>query len=463
MNSHWILAEVPFSRSRFANFFIAALCLGVIYLVATVIVASSAQQSPKSVFLDAPAVVYAPDPNDCWNKIFFYLFSRRVETRVTDEFPEFREATAFTRSEDPRAVMLPSPIGISERAFERDEIGDRAIDALYPSFPRSTGTRIILNDPAYSELSKALKQALGENTTRSPLARALMQADLWSAYDTLFSTRFSQRPMPDTEPRRPLLDLLARMIRKIALTDREIESLPANYSVAAQRESLPDLFRKDSEWLEVRWMPHLHDYAGGYRRVTRVFLKPAHSPQDITAYLNGLPRDEHLTADLDGVALVTQLLVIDAKGRLLPTSLTTEVQFRFFEKTPDGAFKKTSIQVAEISRRLLITSDPSGGLVVENENSPAYLAVAGNDYTFASQLPHFDMPVQSKLRTRCTACHGEDLASVMTFAFIVVPNRPMPPVRQLDPSRTQAADAVMEKKIKEKDFESLQAFFTGDH
>lgn len=135
------------------------------------------------------------------------------------------------------------------------------------------------------------------------------------------------------------------MIRKIALTDREIESLPANCSVAAQRESLPDLFRKDSEWLEARWMPQLHDYAGGNRRITRVFLKPAHSPQDITAYLNGLPRDEHLTADLDGVALVTQLLVIDLKGQLLPTSLTTEVQFRFFEKTPDGAFKKTSTKL----------------------------------------------------------------------------------------------------------------------
>ena len=71
------------------------------------IVAHSAQQSPNAVFLDAPSPVYAPDPNDSWNKIFFYLFSRRVETRVTDEFPEFREATAFTRQEDPRAVMLP--------------------------------------------------------------------------------------------------------------------------------------------------------------------------------------------------------------------------------------------------------------------------------------------------------------------------------------------------------------------
>ena len=113
-----------------------------------------------------------------------------------------------------------------------------------------------------------------------------------------------------------------------------------------------------------------------------------------------------------------------------------------------------------MGRRLLIASDPSsGGLVVESENSPAYLAVAGNDYTFASPQPHLDIPVQAKLRTRCTACHGDDLATVMTFAFIIFPDRPIPPVLQLNPLAHQAADAVMEKKAKEKDFESLRLFF----
>lgn len=88
MNSHRILGNMVSSRSfRPASFLLATLCLGIIYFVTTAIVARSAQQSPNSVFLDAPAAIYAPDPNDSWNKIFFYLFSRRVETRVTDEFP----------------------------------------------------------------------------------------------------------------------------------------------------------------------------------------------------------------------------------------------------------------------------------------------------------------------------------------------------------------------------------------
>lgn len=146
----------------------------------------------------------------------------------------------------------------------------------------------------------------------------------------------------------------------------------------------------------------------------------------------------------------------------MPTSLTTEVQVRLFERRPDSSFKKTSLRVSEISCRLLINGDPSGGLVAENENSPAYLATAGNDYTFASVQPRFDMPVQATLRTRCTACHGENLATVMTFAFIIDPNRPMPPVQQLNPLAHQDADSVMEKKAKQKDFESLQPFFNSD-
>lgn len=461
MISHQILTKVPFSRYRFAYFFIAILFVGVIYLVAPVIAGRRAQQGQSAVFLDAPTAVYATDPSDSWNRIFFYLFSRRVETRVTDEFPEFRDATPFIHEENPTGATPPSSIGISTRSFERDEIGDSAIDPLYPSFLRPTGAQVVLNDPGYSELSKALQQALGENGARSPVARALMQADLWSAYDTLYSTRFSQQPMPETEQRRVLLDLLARLVRKIALTDREIESLPANYSVAAPLESLPDLFRNDGEWLEVSWMPMLHDYAAGYRRVARVFLKPARAPQNVKSFLNWLRGDRYSLEDLNGVALVTQLLLINPKGRLLPTSITTDVQVRLFEKTPDGAFKKTSIQVSEISRRQLINSPPSGGLVVEDENAPAYRA-SGNDYTFAPLQPSLGAPLQVRLRTRCTACHGSDLTRVMTFAFESSPSGDIPPVRQLNPLAHQAADAVIEKKAKQKDFESLRAFFNGD-
>ncbi len=133
--------------------------------------------------------------------------------------------------------------------------------------------------------------------------------------------------------------------------------------------------------------------------------------------------DEHPLEDLDGAALVTQLHAHRSEGSgCCPQTLTTEVQVRLFEKKPDGAFKRTSIQVSEISRRLLVTTDPSGGLIVENENSPAYLAVAGNDYTFASPQPPFRYAGSGR-----SFAHGARLATekisatVMTFAFTNYP------------------------------------------
>ena len=178
----------------------------------------------------------------------------------------------------------------------------------------------------------------------------------------------------------------------------------------------------------------------------------------MNTFLNGLRGDRYSLVDLNGVALVTQLLLINPEGRLMPTSLTTEVQVRLFEKTPDGALKRTSIQVSEIARRQLLNSPPSGGLVIEGENAPAYRA-NGNDYTFASPQPFLGTPILVRLRTRCTACHGSDLSRVMTFAFESFRNGDIPPVRQLNPLAHEAADAVMEKKAKQKDFESLRAFF----
>ncbi len=458
-----IFGKVPTSSSsRPSAPILAVFCVIATALLIPTNSGHGTQRSSRFGFLDAPAAVYSTDANDSWNRIFYFLFSRRVETRLTDEFPEAGPFT-FNRADDARDVMLSSPIGISTRSFARDEIGDRAIDPLYPSFFRSAGVEAVLADPAYSGLSKALVQALGENTARSPVARALLQADLWSAYDILYAREFKNPGREQIEQRRrALMDLLGRLIRKIALSGPEIDSLPANYSIASAKQSLPDVFRKDSGWIEVEWFPHrLHVSEASYRRVARVFLKPAAVQRDLPKFLNGLPLDERLFADLDGAALLIQLLLIDENGRLAPTRLATDVQIRLFKRTGEGAFKTTDMQAFEINRRNLLGGGASGGLVREDENGPAYLAASGNDFTFASPQLNGGSPVQAKLRTRCTACHGNDLARVMTFSFMVPPGTQVPTVKQLDSDGHQFADAVMEAKAKRMDFESLRMYFTA--
>src|SRR5208283_5329731 len=122
--------------------------------------------------------------------------------------------------------------------------------------------------------------------------------------------------LPDDEKklgdrRKTALDLIGRLIRKIALTPGQINALQENYSSAVRRHSFPDVFTKDSGWIEVAWfLPRSHDEAAGFRRVSRVFLKPAHSPQNVQRFLEAQANAPDDPSSLEGVALITQLLLI---------------------------------------------------------------------------------------------------------------------------------------------------------
>jgi hypothetical protein len=143
--------------------------------------------------------------------------------RLSTDFPEGAPFTIFhgpfPRSRQPQ---------VSTRAFDRFENGDRAIDPLYPSFFTNVGALQVITGPTYSELEKALNDALRENAQRQPLARALMQSDAWAAYDVLYRTHHGGRD--DTakfrERKGQLLSLLARFIGRLALTREEINVLP---------------------------------------------------------------------------------------------------------------------------------------------------------------------------------------------------------------------------------------------
>ncbi|MGO9272526.1 MAG: hypothetical protein ACLQOO_20225 [Terriglobia bacterium] len=413
----------------------------------------------------APEPIYAQDPNDAWNRIFYFLFSRRIQAHLSDEFPE---GAPFSREPiGPGGVFVPA-LHVSKGLFERKEVGDRAIDPLYPSFLVAAGSRLVLTDPVYSKFIQALQEALNEKVTRSVIARALMQSDLWAAHDILFVPFLPSDERELAQHRQVAVDLLSRLLKKIALTPEEIKSLPDNYAVAAQRYSLPDGFHKDSGWMEVMWFPgRMHDYSADYRRVARVFVKPTHPPRDVQKFLNAPGLREHPEADLDGVALVIQLLLIDSEGRLRPTTLTTDVQVRLFEKTNEGAFKKTTLQVCEISRRLLVQEPGSAGLVPEQESDPTYLPGVGSMFGLAEgqaegppgleRLSVVGPPVVVKLRTRCTTCHGTNLTQVNTFSIVLPPRPPL--VRQLNPAASEAADFDVSQKKKRQDFMALRGSF----
>ena len=404
--------------------------------------------------------IYSANPNDPWNKIFYFLFSRTLTVRLSSDFAE---GAPFAEG--------PAQGKVSTRVFERNEIGDRAIDPMYPTFTVGFGSMLVLHDSAYPAFTQALRDALQENTTRSTCARAFMQSDLWSAYDTLFIPFLPDDEKKLGDRRKTALDLIGRLIRKIALTPGQINALQENYSSAVRRYSFPDVFAKDSGWIEVAWfLPRAHDDAADYRRVSRVFLKPAHAPADVHKFLEtqaDLPED---VSALDGAALITQLLLIDSNGKLRPTSLTSEAQVRLFARGTGSGAVRGSIRMCEINRRRLLQDPESGGLVDEGDDTPAYMANGGT-YSFAEgpfigsqpvagqhyTLPEIGEPIQVKLRTRCAACHGDNLTQMMTFSI----NRPPhpPQIRQLNPTSTVVADFDISVKRKRKDFQSLLEYF----
>ncbi len=429
----------------------------IVLYVAVLALLCSAQSglSPRSGSLpkDEPQAIYHPNPRDAWNRIFYCLFTRTVKTRLSHEFGE---GAPFTSIEANGFRELR----VSTSLFERIEGGDGANDPLYPSFITSAGPAQALVEPRYSELKRALNDALGESRARPALDRALMQGDVWAAFDILSGrSRFEGAQGESLAERRSeLLPLLARFIRKLALTPEEIRGLPDNYAAASGVHRLPELFRNRSEWMEIRWIPNrLHDVSVHFRRAARVFFKAASQPANRQAFLDEL-RDEGLdrAGRLDAVALVVQSLLIDSNGAVATSPITFEVQLRAFIKDRRDNRVKTELSQFEISRKLFLSDPKSGGLLALDDKAGSYLPSSRNDYAFAStQFNHTGSgaPVYTTLRTRCVSCHWPDVRTIFTFSFHS--REPRPPVEQLNPTDNKHGNYVAHRKMERDDFKAL--------
>jgi hypothetical protein len=408
-----------------------------------------------SLAKDEPQEVYSPNPRDPWNRIFYCLFTRSVQLRVSDEFAD---AAPFM----PVYINAFDKISVSTRSCERIEPGDRAIEPLYPYdfciLPQGAATA--LTEPRFSQLQRALTDALEEGPKRPLLARALMQTDMWAAYDMLH--KHGRRITADTSRVEQLVPLLAKFVKKLALTRAEIDVLPHNYVPAARAGKLPDLFEPGSAWMQIWERGRVHDYVADYRRATRVFLKPSSPPSDKQAFIDSF-RERIDIAQLEAVALVMQLLLIDTNGQIVPTDLTYFVQLRTFVRE-SGKFKETRLAVNELSRKLLLADPKSCGFATLKEKDPAYLPFAGNDYGFASRMPlgrgsytKRDLLSRESIlvtqRRHCASCHSENLTGLRTFSK--QPMHPSPPVKLLDPSANDHGHFVAQEKLKREDFKTL--------
>jgi len=432
-------------------------------VVLTSTTGSGILQSPRafdplrdSLTRDEPQAIYSADVADPWNRIFHLLFTRQIRSRLV----------AANAS---RVGMDHENLALSDRRVTRIESGDRAIDPLYPSwtwmgssaFDMSPDSRWrILLEPRFSQFVTGLRQVAASAAERPPLARALMQADLWAVHD-MFCTVPSMRPgsrgsTPDSVQRtrriEELMPLLAGAIRSLALTRGEIDALPDNYLAGARAGELPPLFAAGSGWLELRSShERMHERAADNRRVARVFVKPAHRPRSETEFLKGLEEGHGQGNSVGAAALVIQLLLIAADGAVVPSPITYEVQVRTAASDPGSASGVGHVRQHELSRRRLLSAPRQGGLVALDERAPAYLPTAGNDLSFATPSRMDGDPVLVALRDRCVVCHGPGLGKLITFSMVGSPR-----VEQLNAGAPSHARDVASRKMAREDFRSLR-------
>ena len=367
-------------------------------------------------------------------------------------------------------------------------------------------TRHLLTGDSHRRALACLDEFLrshAERTVQDPLKRAIFQRDLWAIFDWAAAVT-DQLP----RERRELESRLAKAIRRVALTPEQVRALRDTYAaaVAAQQFVIaydphnprqpflpPDLFRGDGPWLclsahiaeptaithfsgRSRFLVFIH--LPGGREETLAYVRKLRSGSEPPMIRNAsgnqllnlaLPQFPFGTQ----VALVRQVILLDAEGKLLPTALTESVQLRVYHAITPGtpymnyingpSSRDQDFFEFRMSRPELFAGR-NGGLV----------AVHPGDLEFATFQTHgmdeFDpkhaLTGQTDILRRCLGCHSDSgIHSVQSRLQWMKP--PQPAAGQsildaLDASIQWETDVTVAHKRHEADFELLQSLWRAE-
>ncbi|HXQ37938.1 MAG TPA: hypothetical protein VN843_28280 [Anaerolineales bacterium] len=104
-------------------------------------------------------------------------------------------------------------------------------------------TTHLLTGASHQQAIQVLDEFLttkAENLVLDPHKRAMFQRDMWAVFDWL---AFQAEPYP--AQREALQTRLAKIIRRVALAEEEILSLPDNYAAAVESKAFPSDFQVD--------------------------------------------------------------------------------------------------------------------------------------------------------------------------------------------------------------------------
>jgi hypothetical protein len=282
------------------------------------------------------------------------------------------------------ALYDPNPNHLWNRIHEGFHVrvapdgSEYGFDTVDPLLWRET--RYLVTGPSHARAIRVLDEFLasnGERLIHDPLKRAVFQHDLWAVFDWLASTSAG-----DTEDRIALMQRLARVMRRVALTRKSIEALPDTYAGASEQQPLlpRDLFSATGPWVSVGGgeplAPQhaaelgrsafivLWNLPGGSAETIGYLRKLWEFPQPFVADQTfQLARDGEMRATVnpalppvpDGtrIALVRKMLLIDDTGVIVPSNVVQSVQIRGF---PGRVFSELQL------RREALFAGTSGGL-----------------------------------------------------------------------------------------------------
>jgi hypothetical protein len=353
--------------------------------------------SPRSQ--QTPSVaIYDENPSHIWNRLYAALWVR----------------------EDPRA----------------NRYGEDSLDPMLWQ-----QSEHLLSQPSHGVALRVLDEFLGthaENLIQEPLKRAVLQRDLWAVFDwSVQQSPWKEQPGYDDE-KRDLQTRLAEVLRRLALTQEQIKSLPDNYAQAVasgafaakydptqpQQPFLPeDLFDPRGPWVCITPSPDSIGYGGvakmhftnlSGRSVFRVFVRLPEGRKATLDYFQTLwnfpqpwvPGPPPVAADQSQenpdlpsfpsgtqVALARQMMLFDNQGNLVVSPITESVQIRVYREITTARARDFSAGPAGMARnsgqdffvikmsRPLLFSGKQGGLraTTRDEMEPPTFQTIGVD------------------------------------------------------------------------------------
>ncbi|MBC8290238.1 MAG: hypothetical protein H8E37_07965 [Planctomycetes bacterium] len=286
---------------------------------------------------------------------------------------------------------------------------------------------------AVSLLDEFLKQDAKAVASQSLVRRAMLQRDLWGAFDYVawypdewvHRSRFEPAAMK-------LRSRLARAIGRLSLTKRELTELQENYAAAVasgdfalehdsenpKKPFLPaDLFDPKGNWVRfrdpvIKTAEQNHFQGSGGRAIHLTFLRLPEGREATQKYLNEVSRrtgsDKQFPVGTMA-ALVRRAIVINQAGRMQPVPITELVQIRVYRRIPEdpkanfhGDLGEQDVYEFVLDREKLFAGKHGLRAVTPDEPSVSFFRKEGDPFVpkHRTRLGISETQMQS-----CIQCH----------------------------------------------------------